>query len=126
MPQQNRPYVICHIEDHKMFQTLLNHIFSSSDRYHYAYQYSDGRELVAALPLSPMPDLILLDLGLPHMDGQQVLYWLKEQALSIPVIVISGASELAKLVKPYLLLNVKGFLDKNSSAESVLAAADDA
>jgi DNA-binding NarL/FixJ family response regulator len=108
-----------------MFQILLNQIFSSFDRYHYAYQYSDGRELVAALPLSPMPDLILLDLGLPHMDGQQVLHWLKEQALSIPVIVISGASELAKLVKPYLLLNVKGFLDKSSSAESVLAAADD-
>ena len=43
------------------------------------------------------PDLVVLDLGLPDMDGQQVLRELREWS-SVPVLVLSvRASELQKV-----------------------------
>ena len=57
------------------------------------------------------PDVIVLDLMMPHMTGYDVLDWLKRSALDIPVVVAtteddSKALELGvavKLTKPFTL-----------------------
>ena len=36
------------------------------------------------------PDLLLLDLQMPHVDGIFLLEWIREQEMDIPVIVVSG------------------------------------
>jgi GAF domain-containing protein/ActR/RegA family two-component response regulator len=56
----------------------------------------DGRTGLA-LALQEKPDLILLDLRLPQMNGVQVLARLHEQKVKIPVVVVTavGSEELA-------------------------------
>jgi two-component system response regulator MprA len=57
------------------------------------------------------PDVIVLDLMMPHMSGYDVLDWLKRNSLAIPVVVAttdddSGARDLGaavKLTKPFTL-----------------------
>ena len=57
------------------------------------------------------PDVIVLDLMMPHMTGYDVLDWLKQSALAIPVVVAtteddSQALDLGaavKLMKPFTL-----------------------
>ncbi|TMB36170.1 MAG: response regulator [Deltaproteobacteria bacterium] len=57
------------------------------------------------------PDVIVLDLMMPHMTGYDVLDWLKQNALAIPVVVAtteddSQALDLGaavKLTKPFTL-----------------------
>lgn len=46
-------------------------------------------------PASEVPDLLLLDLKMPGMDGFQVLEWLKDHPPfdSIPTIVFSGSDQ---------------------------------
>ena len=60
----------------------------------------NGREALAQVA-AVSPDVILLDIMMPELDGFQVLECLKaEQAWrDIPVIVISALSELASVVK---------------------------
>jgi two-component system response regulator len=52
---------------------------------------------------SPVPDLILLDLNMPVMDGRQFLERLKEQPefRSIPVIVLTTSSAEEDIVESY-------------------------
>ncbi len=52
---------------------------------------ANGREVIAHVNLAP-PDLIILDLAMPSVDGFQVLAWLKADELTrfIPIIVITG------------------------------------
>lgn len=45
------------------------------------------------------PDLILLDLRMPKMDGLEVLKYLKEKSPDTPVIVISGTGEISLAVE---------------------------
>ena len=74
-----------------------------------AHHVSDGVELLAFLrrhdPFSsaPRPDLILLDLNMPRMDGHEVLATLlnDKQLRSIPVIVLTTSDSEEDVVTAY-------------------------
>jgi two-component system, chemotaxis family, response regulator Rcp1 len=53
----------------------------------------------------PCPDLILLDLNLPKMDGREVLAHIKADASlrSIPTVVLTASGVEADIVKTYQL-----------------------
>lgn len=44
------------------------------------------------------PDLILLDLGLPDMDGQQVIQTLRAEKITTPIMVLSVRSDPAEII----------------------------
>jgi CheY-like chemotaxis protein len=54
---------------------------------------------------APTPDLILLDLNLPRMDGREVLQALKEDAAlrAIPVVVLTTSEAEEDVVRSYSL-----------------------
>lgn len=54
---------------------------------------------------APRPDLILLDLNLPRMDGREVLAHIKEDATlrSIPTVILTTSEAEADIVKSYQL-----------------------
>ncbi|MEK7204982.1 MAG: response regulator, partial [candidate division NC10 bacterium] len=60
---------------------------------------SDGRS--ALLEASDRPDLVLLDLGLPDVPGEELLRHLKKrpETAGIPVIVVTGKTEAAAQLK---------------------------
>ena len=84
-------------EDHKLANTL--------------HVVSDGVEAMAFLRKegehadAPTPDLILLDLNLPRMDGREVLAAIKEDAAlrSIPVVVLTTSEAEEDVLKSYSL-----------------------
>jgi CheY-like chemotaxis protein len=59
---------------------------------HLVYEAGDGREALSALHQIPRPDLILLDIFMPEMDGFEFRrrQLADEQIASIPVIVMSA------------------------------------
>jgi CheY-like chemotaxis protein len=72
---------------------------------------SDGVEAMAFLKRegnhenAPRPDLILLDLNLPRMDGREVLTRIKEDASlkTIPTVILTTSEAEADIVKSYQL-----------------------
>ena len=53
----------------------------------------------------PRPDLILLDLNLPKMDGREVLAHIKrdESLKTIPIVILTTSGAEADIVKSYQL-----------------------
>jgi CheY-like chemotaxis protein len=72
---------------------------------------SDGVEAMAFLQRegaharSPRPDIILLDLNLPKMDGREVLARIKEddKLKTIPVVILTTSDAEADITKSYQL-----------------------
>ena len=76
-----------------------------------------GREGIHAR--APRPDLILLDLNLPRMDGREVLTQIKadESLKTIPTIILSTSEAQADIVKSYQL-QANCFLSKPVQLEA--------
>lgn len=80
---------------------------------------SDGVEAMAFLERegaharAPRPDMILLDLNLPRMDGREVLARIKEhdKLKTIPVVILTTSDAEADITKSYQL-NANCYLTK--------------
>ncbi|MCG7601475.1 response regulator transcription factor [Halomonas sp. McH1-25] len=82
------------VDDETQIRRFLR-ISLTSQGYEVIEAESGGEGLIKAI--SERPDLVLLDLGLPDIDGQEVLQAIREQS-DIPVMVVSvRASESEKV-----------------------------
>ena len=77
-----------------------------------------GKEALAIIP-SHCPDLILLDLGLPDMDGIEVLKSVRSWS-TIPIIIISARSQEAEKVQS-LDLGADDYITKPFGTSELLA-----
>lgn len=68
-------------------------------------QAADGMEALRLLDSAP-PDVVVLDLGLPHVTGYDVLFELKQHGHTrdIPVVIVTGSKEPVEGVTPGCLL----------------------
>jgi two-component system nitrogen regulation response regulator NtrX len=81
----------------------------------------EGLEKVGTL----RPDLIFLDVKMPHMDGLEVLRRLREGGAAAPVLVISGHGTIATAVEA-TKLGAFDFIEKPLGSEKVLVASKNA
>ncbi|EMA38950.1 response regulator receiver protein [Halobiforma nitratireducens JCM 10879] len=85
---------------------------------------TDGSDAIDFLTRSdeytdaPRPDVILLDLHLPRMDGEEVLIELDEKARCAPVIVLSGSQQGADLKLDDVEVEVDARVEKPLEAET--------
>jgi CheY-like chemotaxis protein len=99
----------------KMLKTLLE-IEGHSVR-----TAANGKEGIAALKAQDLPDVILLDMMMPHVSGWGFLDVLRGDpaTASIPVIVVSAYDEIARSVNP------DAFIPKPVELKSLLRAIEE-
>jgi len=92
------------------------------DRYEIS-EYETGREAVDGLEADD-PDLILLDISLPEMDGTEVLEWIRQNDVlkEKPVIALT-AHAMAGDREKYLAAGFNDYVTKPIVDEGVLFAA---
>ena len=84
----NKPSILI-IEDDKAVKNL---IATTLEMHDYHYTWADKGEQGILSAASQRPDIILLDLGLPDMDGVDVILKIRSWT-NTPIIVISARSE---------------------------------
>ena len=71
---------------------------------------ASGEEAKSAISANP-PELVLLDLQLPDMGGQEVLQWIRDQKLTCSVVVITAHSSVDVAVE-VMRIGAEDFLEK--------------
>ena len=132
--QKHRPARILLVEDNHGDVILTRYAFKESKIANEIYAATTGEEALAMLRKEGehaqfhLPDLILLDLNLPRMSGQDVLEIIKnDSALQhIPVLILSSSQAAQDVVKSYNLhangyvvkpVNLELFIDMVSKVE---------
>ena len=105
------PIEVLLVEDSPGDVRLTREAFREANRSIHLYVASDGVEAMAFLRRrgtnvdAPRPDLILLDLNLPKMDGREVLAHIKEdESLKlIPTVILTTSVAEEDIVESYQL-----------------------
>jgi CheY-like chemotaxis protein len=105
------PLQVLLVEDSPGDRRLTQEAFRDVNPFIQLHVADDGVEAMAFLRRmgtyahAPRPDLILLDLNLPRMDGREVLALIKEdEALkTIPTVILTSSEAEADVVKSYQL-----------------------
>jgi two-component system KDP operon response regulator KdpE len=82
-------------------------------------EVEDGGAVLESLRRNPV-DLLVLDLGLPDVDGFEVIRRLRETGSTVPIVVLSSRSDEADKVKA-LDLGADDYLTKPFGVEELLA-----
>ncbi len=118
--EKKKEYYIPNIlvaDDQEINRVILKTAFQKE----YAIQEAaDGREVIALLQDGQFPDLLLLDMLMPEVDGFQVLQYLQNHGLSeeIPVYLITADEEELERVQKNGF-QVKGILQKPFDMEAI-------
>ena len=120
--EEIKPIIILMAEDDLDDQLLTKEALTESLVVNDLYFVQDGVELMEYLQrkgkyadknTSPFPDLILLDLNLPRMDGREALEKIKSDPSlkSIPIVVLTTSQAEEDIFRSYAL-GASGFISK--------------
>lgn len=106
-----RPIEVLLVEDNPGDVRLTREAFRNARMERPLHVAADGVEAMAFLrregefARSPRPDLILLDLNLPRMDGREVLARIKEDEIlrTIPTVILTTSEAESDILKSYQL-----------------------
>ena len=111
-PPHTAPIDVLLVEDDGNDVELTLHALQGAKLRNVVHVARDGAEALEFLQ-SHVPDLILLDLNLPKLDGREVLERIKrdERLRPIPVIVVTSSSAEEDVAKTYRL-NANAYVTK--------------
>jgi len=107
------PIQIVLVDDHRLFRSGIAALINSLPGYHIIYEASNGLELSKKITPKTQPDIILLDINMPHMNGIETAQWLKTHYPDVKIIVLSMFEDADKVLT-MLRLGVKGYLLKDA------------
>jgi two-component system NarL family response regulator len=113
------------VDDHMVVREGVESVLGRCPEFLVTGSANGGAEALAMLSTS-LPDVVLLDLRMPDMDGVAVLQQLKERAPQLTVVMLSGhAGDSA--IRKCLANGASGYVMKTATAvqlrEALLAAA---
>lgn len=117
MPERLKVFLA---DDHQILIDGLMAFFKESNTAEVVGAANDGATVLVSLKTLE-PDIVLLDLNMPGMDGLTALERITKEHPQVRVIILSNYHQ-SELVKETRLKGAKGYLLKNGSKEELLAA----
>lgn len=106
------------IDDHTLFRNGLNTLLCGIPGFTVVAEGADGNEFLQLLAGGKSPDVVLLDIEMPHMNGIEAAAEALQRYPDLRIITLSMYGEEDYYFK-MVSLGVKGFLLKNSDIKDV-------
>ena len=111
------------VDDHVLLRSGLASLIRGFGVYEVLFEACSGKDLIRQLREFPSPDIILLDINMPDMDGFETACWLKRHHPEIKVLALSMYDTDNSVVR-MLKNGAKGYILKDIEAAELRAALD--
>lgn len=107
-------------DDHVLLRNGLASLLEDLD-YEVVFQADNGKQFVDKLATHPLPQIVLMDINMPEMDGYDTTLWLKKNHPHIKVLALSMFNDENAIIR-MLKSGAKGYLLKDSSPAELKSA----
>lgn len=109
-------------DDHQLFIEGVRSVLEELPDVQITATANDGMELMDKVR-THLPDLVVLDLNMPRLDGLKCLQTIKREFARVKVMVLTNYSQ-PELIQEVRQLNADGFIIKNSGAADLRLAVE--
>lgn len=107
------------VDDHTLFRKgMISLIEMIGSHTCVLFEADNGLDMQKKLSRENVPDIILMDVNMPGMDGFQSVEWLNKNYPTVKVLVISMIDSEESIIR-MLKLGVKGYLSKDVEPEEL-------
>lgn len=110
-------------DDHSLLRNALANLINTFEGYSVIMEADNGKDLCEKISKNILPDIVLLDINMPEMDGFETTQWLHKKYPQIKVLTLSMLSDEKSIIKIFRL-GAKGYLLKNASPQELKEALD--
>lgn len=107
---------IAMVDDHHLLRNGLARLVDSFEGFEVIFEASNGKEFIEQLKLYPVPDIVLLDINMPAMNGYETADWIRKNHPEIKILVLSMLESDMTIIR-MLNLGARGFIVKDSHPE---------
>jgi DNA-binding NarL/FixJ family response regulator len=111
------------IDDHSLLRKGLAQLVQSLG-YTVLTESDNGKEFIRQLDEKKLPDIVLLDINMPEMDGYATAQWIKANQPDIKVLALSMYDNETSIIR-MLKCGARGYILKDAEPGELRAAIDD-
>lgn len=111
------------VDDHELLRNGLARIIERFENYTVILEAGNGIEFIEALPKSEVPDIILLDISMPEMDGFETASWIRKNLPKARILVLSMSDNESTVLR-MINLGARGYILKDSKPAILKEAFD--
>jgi len=109
---KKEPIKVAMADDHILLRNALASLINNSGNCSVIVECSNGKELIEKIKNNIQPDVVILDLNMPEMDGHQTALFLQNNHPEIKVLMLTMYDSELALIR-LLKAGVKGFMKKD-------------
>lgn len=113
-------YKLILADDHTILRSGLHALLSLEREYIVTKEIGDGQEIVSAC-VEFQPNLIIMDLSMPHMNGIDTIKKIKQHCPGVKVLILTAHKEVG-YVRMSIAAGAEGYTLKDDTYESLLVA----
>jgi DNA-binding NarL/FixJ family response regulator len=115
-------YTIAIVDDHILIAKAIGSIINEHSSYQVLYEVANGKLLQEKFKQARnIPDIVLLDISMPIMDGYETAQWLKNNHPEVLILALSMQDDDESLIR-MIRCGAKGYLLKNVEPKELIYA----
>jgi two-component system, NarL family, invasion response regulator UvrY len=107
-------------DDHSLLRSGLASLVQSLG-HTVLFEADNGKDFIAKLNAKQLPDIVLLDINMPEMDGYETAQWIKQNHPDIKVLALSMYDNETSIIR-MLKSGARGYILKDSEPAELKAA----
>ncbi|MBX2975415.1 MAG: response regulator transcription factor [Ignavibacteriaceae bacterium] len=110
------------VDDHKLVRDGIASVLNSTNKYQIIGEAANGKEAVEAV-FKLNPDLVLMDINMPLLDGVEAAHQIRKKNKSIKIIILTMMEE-DRYILDALSADINGYLFKMTGIDDLLFAVE--